>query len=241
MLYLGYCATVESIEQSCLNPMDCLSPPSPPPNAPKNYQSLHPSVRRLGLCDYLLTWEAMKTFTLARTAVTPDEIWLVEHPPVYTLGIAGKREHLLNPNTEIPLFKVDRGGQITYHGPGQLVAYLLLDVKRSGWGIRHLVEQMQIAVINLLSQLGLNAHSRKEAPGVYLGEAKIAALGLRIKNGCCYHGLSLNINMDLNPFLAINPCGYANLKVTQLADHGVNAPIDTIADQLLPHLLQSLL
>ncbi len=186
----------------------------------------------------------MKTFNAQRNTFTPDEIWLLQHPPVYTQGIAGKAEHLLRTDTGIAVVKIDRGGQITYHGPGQLVAYLLLDMKRRGLSVRPLVRKMENAVINLLGSYGISARHRADAPGVYVTvdetEAKIAALGLRIKNGCCYHGLALNIDMDLTPFDAINPCGYAGLKVTQLADLGVVESIETIGDKLVQHLLQAL-
>ncbi|MEQ1775768.1 MAG: lipoyl(octanoyl) transferase LipB [Burkholderiales bacterium] len=207
-----------------------------------------PTIRNLGIADYEPTWCAMQTFTAQRNASTADEIWLLQHPPVYTQGLAGKPEHLLRADTGIPVVKIDRGGQITYHGPGQLVAYLLLDIKRRGLSVRPLVRKMETAVINLLGSYGISARHRADAPGVYVTvnetvnktEAKIAALGLRIKNGCCYHGLALNIDMDLTPFDAINPCGYAGLKVTQLADLGVVERIDTIRDKLAHHLLQAL-
>jgi lipoyl(octanoyl) transferase len=205
--------------------------------------ALAPTVRRLGIADYEPTWRAMQTFTAQRDASTPDEIWLLQHPPVYTQGLAGKPEHLLRTDTGIPVVKIDRGGQITYHGPGQLVAYLLLDMKRRDLSVRPLVRKMETAVINLLGSYGISARYRADAPGVYVTvnetEAKIAALGLRIKNGCCYHGLALNIDMNLTPFDAINPCGYAGLKVTQLADLGVVEPFDTISDKLIQHLLQA--
>ncbi len=206
-----------------------------------------PTVRTLGLVDYVPTWRAMQAFTAQRTAATRDEIWLLQHAPVYTQGLAGKPEHLLRADTGIPVVKIDRGGQITYHGPGQLVAYLLLDLKRRGLSVRPLVRMMEAGVINLLDHYGIAAHYRADAPGVYVTgvtvdqtESKIAALGLRIKNGCCYHGLALNIDMNLAPFDAINPCGYAGLQVTQLADLGVTASIDTLGEQLTGYLLQAL-
>lgn len=180
-----------------------------------------PLVRELGLLPYVPTWERMREFTLARTAETPDELWLLEHPPVYTVGIAGKTEHWPRTGNGIPVVRVDRGGQITYHGPGQLVAYLLLDLRRRGITIRPLVRRMEQAVINLLAGYGVTAHGREDAPGVYVGSAKIAALGLRVKNGCCYHGLALNVDADLTPFLDINPCGYAGLEVTRTCDLGI--------------------
>ena len=199
-----------------------------------------PAVRKLGIADYLPTWHAMRTFTAQRNASTPDEIWLTQHPPVYTQGVAGKAEHLLRADTGIPVIKIDRGGQITYHGPGQLVAYLLLDMKRRNLGVRPLVRKMEGAVIDLLGSFNIAANYRADAPGVYVNESKIAALGLRIKNGCCYHGVALNIDMDLTPFAAINPCGYAGLKVTQLTDLGVVEPFEVVSDKLTRYLLQAL-
>jgi lipoyl(octanoyl) transferase len=203
-----------------------------------------PAIRNLGLAEYLPTWRAMQTFTSKRNAATPDEIWITQHPRVYTLGLAGKPEHLLRADTGIPLIKVDRGGQITYHGPGQLVAYLLLDMKRRGLGVRSLVRKMEAAVIDLLGSYGIAAHYRADAPGVYVSmdgnDAKIAALGLRVRNGCCYHGLALNIDMDLTPFQAINPCGYAGMAVTQLRALGVNDALETVSEKLAPHLTRVL-
>lgn len=171
-----------------------------------------------GLQDYAATWAAMRAFTDAREADTPDELWLLEHPPVFTLGQAGRPEHLLAPGT-IPVVQTDRGGQVTYHGPGQLVAYLLLDLRRAGIGIKRLVERLEQSVIDLLAEHGVAAERRADAPGVYVAGAKIASLGLRVRNGCSYHGLALNVDMDLEPFGRINPCGYAGLAVTRLVDH----------------------
>lgn len=206
--------------------------------------SLAPVIRHQGLSDYMPAWHAMQAFTAARDAATPDEIWFTEHPPVYTLGLAGKPEHLLHADTGIPLVKTDRGGQITYHGPGQLVAYTLLDLKRRNLGVRTLVRRLESAVIDLLCSYEVAARFRTDAPGVYVThdgtEAKIAALGLRVKNGCCYHGLALNIAMDLTPFNAINPCGYAGLAVTQLRDLGVSDAFDTVTQKLEHHLLHAL-
>lgn len=203
-----------------------------------------PVIRRLGVTAYEPTWRAMQQFTATRTAATQDEIWLTQHTPVYTLGLAGKPEHLLRVDTGIPLIKTDRGGQITYHGPGQLVAYVLLDIKRRGVGVRTLVRKLESAVINLLATYDITAHYRADAPGVYVmannTEAKIAALGLRIKNGCCYHGLALNIDMNLASFTHINPCGYAGLAVTQLRDLGVGDPLETVGEKLTRHLLDVL-
>jgi lipoyl(octanoyl) transferase len=172
-------------------------------------------IKSLGRVDYEPTWRAMQAFTARRGADTPDELWLCEHPPVFTLGLAGKPEHLLK-DIGVPVVKIDRGGQITYHGPGQIVAYLLLDLKRRGLTVKGLVQRMEQAVIDLLAQYGIAATRLTGAPGVYVGGAKIAALGLKVKNGCCYHGLALNVAMDLSPFSAINPCGYAGMAVTQL-------------------------
>lgn len=176
-------------------------------------------IRRLeGLQDYRATWEAMRSFTASRTLETPDALWLLEHPPVFTLGQAGRREHLLDPGS-IPIVHTDRGGQVTYHGPGQLIAYVLLDLRRAGIGVKALVHRLEQAVIDLLETYGIPGERRPGAPGVYVAGAKIAALGLRVRNGCCYHGLALNVAMDLTPFGRINPCGYPGLAVTQLAEH----------------------
>lgn len=193
------------------------------------------TAKHLGLVEYEPTVAAMEAFTAQRGAGTPDEIWFLEHPAVYTQGLAGKPEHLLQA-TEIPVVKTERGGQITYHGPGQLVVYLLLDVKRLGLGVRDLVRRMEQSIIDLLAEHGIEASGRVDAPGVYVGQAKIASLGLRIKNGCCYHGLALNVDMDLAPFGSINPCGYANLAMTQMKDQGVALPVDEVARQLQRHL-----
>ena len=194
-------------------------------------------VKRLGLADYEPTWRAMQDFTAGRDASTHDELWLLQHPPVYTLGIAGKPEHLPRIDNGIPVIKIDRGGQITYHGPGQLVVYLLLDMRRRALSVRTLVRIMEQAVIGLLADFGVTAAGRVEAPGVYVGGAKLAALGLRIKHGCCYHGLALNVDMDLSPFDAINPCGYPGLEVTQTCDLGITDPLDALSGKLIEHLL----
>lgn len=203
-----------------------------------------PIVRRLGVNAYQPTWQAMQTFTAQRSAATADEIWLLQHHPVYTLGLAGRPEHLLRADTGIAVIQSDRGGQITYHGPGQLVAYLLLDIKRRKLGVRALVRKMEGAVIDLLADYGIAARYRSDAPGVYVSrdgnEAKIAALGLRVRNGCCYHGLALNIEMDLTPFQSINPCGYAGMAVTQLRALGVADAFDTVSEKLLRQLLRVL-
>ncbi|MBK6677484.1 MAG: lipoyl(octanoyl) transferase LipB [Rhodocyclaceae bacterium] len=196
-------------------------------------------VRRLATADFEPTWRAMQTLTARRTADTPDEIWLCEHPPVFTQGLAGKPEHLLR-DIGIPVVKIDRGGQITYHGPGQLVAYLLLDLKRRQLGVKALVHRIEAAIIALLGEYGIAAVRRPGAPGVYVGDAKIAALGLKIKNGCCYHGLSLNVAMDLAPFAAINPCGYEGLAVTQLSDLCAENSVDRVGDRLVAQLERQL-
>ena len=196
-------------------------------------------VRHLGLTDYASTWRAMQAFTDTRADETPDEIWLTEHPPIYTLGLAGRREHLLRDNG-IPVLKVDRGGQVTYHGPGQLVVYLLIDIARRRLGVRQLVRAIEASVIQLLDSYGVAATVRSGAPGVYVqrrdGEAKIAALGLKIRNGRSYHGLALNIDMDLAPFDDIDPCGYRGLAVTRLRDLGVEAPRAEIESRLVAAL-----
>jgi lipoyl(octanoyl) transferase len=202
--------------------------PSPSP--------LLPSLKFLGLVEYQPAWQAMQQFTAARNAETRDEIWLLQHPPVYTQGLAGKPEHLLDAHG-IPVIKIDRGGQITYHGPGQIVMYLLLDLRRWQLNVRQLVRLMEQAVIDLLSAYGVAAQRREDAPGVYVDDAKIAALGLKIRYGCCYHGLSFNVDMDLSPFANINPCGYAGLRVTQARDLGIAATVQELEQQLADNLL----
>jgi len=198
-----------------------------------------PVIHALGLVEYLPTWHAMKQFTAERTSETRDEIWLVQHPPVYTQGLAGKPEHLLH-STNIPVVKIDRGGQITYHGPGQIVAYLLLDLRRWKINVRELVRLMEQAVIDLLAEFGVAAQGREDAPGVYVGDAKIASLGLKIRNGCCYHGLALNVDMDLTPFANINPCGHAGLRVTQCCELGITAGIEELQALLAQNLIHGL-
>lgn len=197
-------------------------------------------VKRLGVVEYEPTWRAMQAFTAARTPETPDEIWLLQHPPIYTLGVAGREAHLPRGRDDIPVIRIDRGGQITYHGPGQVVAYLLLDMKRRGLTVRPLVRRMEGAVIDSLADYGISAAGRVEAPGVYVGAAKIAALGLRVTRGCCYHGLALNVDMDLSPFNAIDPCGYPGLSVTQLKDLGVAAAPELVADKLAASVMKVL-
>ena len=197
------------------------------------------TLRRLGRVDYAPTWQAMLDFTAGRGPDTPDEIWLVEHPPVFTLGQAGKPEHLLQ-DVGIPVVKIDRGGQITYHGPGQVVAYLLLDLQRRKLKVRELVTHIEQAVIDFLADWQVTGERRDGAPGVYVGPAKVAALGLKIRNGCSYHGLSLNVDMDLKPFDAINPCGYPGLSVVQTRDLGIPLDPAGAGDALVRHLQQQL-
>ncbi|MBK7543919.1 MAG: lipoyl(octanoyl) transferase LipB [Candidatus Competibacteraceae bacterium] len=192
-------------------------------------------LRRLGRYDYRAVFDAMRAFTARRDVATPDELWWVEHPPVFTQGQAGKAEHLLAPG-EIPVVQVDRGGQVTYHGPGQLVVYCLLDVRRLGLGPRALVTALERSVIEWLADRGVAARARPDAPGVYVADAKVASLGLRIRQGRSYHGLSLNVAMDLEPFTRINPCGYPGLRVTQLREIGIELTLEAAAEELLPRL-----
>lgn len=195
-------------------------------------------VRHLGLVEYAPTWRAMQDFTAGRTSDTPDELWLLEHPPVYTLGQAGKPEHLIAA-TDIPVVPIDRGGQITYHGPGQIVAYVLVDLRRRGYGIRELVTRMEQAVIDVLAAEGITASRLAGAPGVYVDGAKIAALGLRVKHGCTYHGLAFNVDMDLSPFAAINPCGYAGMAVTDCRSLGVTTPLADLSQAVARSLTRA--
>lgn len=196
-------------------------------------------VRELGLVEYLPAWHAMQDFTNSRDTQTVDEAWLLEHPSVFTQGQAGKAEHLLMPG-EIPVVQADRGGQVTYHGPGQLVAYLLLDVRRLGFGVRELVNRIERSLVDLLASYGVAAVAKPDAPGVYVDGAKIASLGLRIRNGRSFHGLALNVDMDLEPFGRINPCGYTGLKMTQLRD--LVGPVDfhEVSSRLRGQLVQHL-
>lgn len=202
-------------------------------------QAASPAVRRLGVIAYERACDAMREFTTARTVSTPDELWLVEHPPVYTLGQAGKPEHLLRDNG-IPVVRADRGGQVTYHGPGQVVAYVLLDLHRRGLTVKRLVWLLEQAVIDFLAALAVAGERRAGAPGVYVEGAKLAALGLRVRGGCTYHGLALNVDMDLAPFRDINPCGYEGLAVTQLADLGVRLTTADAGDALAAALRERL-
>jgi lipoyl(octanoyl) transferase len=191
-------------------------------------------IRELGLVDYAPTLRAMQDFTDTRTADTPDELWLLQHPRVFTQGQAGKAEHVLAPG-DIPVVQVDRGGQVTYHGPGQWVLYLMVDIRRHKLGVRDLVDLIEHSIVQLLREYGITAAAQPAAPGVYVAGAKIAALGLRVRRGCSYHGLSLNVDMDLEPFQRINPCGYAGLQVTSMAAQlpGVELDMNGVGQRLL--------
>ncbi len=193
-------------------------------------------VKNLGRSDYHETWQAMQDFTNARDRDSADELWITEHAAVFTQGLNGRSEHLLAPG-DIPVVQIDRGGQVTYHGPGQLVLYCLLDIVRLGLGVKGLVALIEQSVIDLLQDYGISAQGCGGAPGVYVGEAKIAALGLRIRKGCCYHGLSLNVDMNLEPFTRINPCGYQGLAVTHLTDFGIDDAVDAVGDKLATILI----
>ena len=196
-------------------------------------------LRTLGRTGYERCWRAMQAWTDARRDDTPDELWITEHPPVYTLGLAGRREHLLREGA-IPAFKVDRGGQVTYHGPGQLVVYVMVDLRRRKLGVRELVRRLEAAVVEWLGSSGISAYGKPAAPGVYVSrdgvEAKIAALGLKVRNGCTYHGIAVNVAMDLAPFADIDPCGYPGLAVTQLKDLGVATTVERAGETLAPIL-----
>jgi lipoyl(octanoyl) transferase len=200
-------------------------------------------VRTLGRTDNERCWRAMRSWTKARDDDTPDELWLTEHPPVYTLGLAGRRDHLRRANA-IPVLKVDRGGQVTYHGPGQLVAYVMVDLARRRLGIRALVRRLEDAVVDWLGASGIAAYGKPSAPGVYVSrdgvEAKIAALGLKVRNGRTYHGIAVNVAMDLSPFADIDPCGFPGLAVTQLADLGVATTVERAGETLAPILARTI-
>jgi len=200
---------------------------------------LSPRLRWLGRVDYEPTWRAMQAFTESRNSETPDEIWFLEHPPVFTLGMNAKPEHVLAPR-DIPVVQIDRGGQVTYHGPGQLVVYPLLDVRRSSLGVRQLVVALENAVIAMVAQWGVSAIGRRDAPGIYVDGRKLASIGLRIRRGCSYHGLALNVAMDLEPFQRINPCGFRGLQVVDLQSLGVAASVESVAHSFAPHLLRAL-
>lgn len=201
--------------------------------------SVRPTIRSLGLAPYEPTWRAMQRFTDERDATSPDEIWLLEHPPVFTLGLNASRAHVLAPG-DIPVVQIDRGGQVTYHGPGQLVVYPLLDLKRRGLTVRSLVGALETAVVDYLRTLGIAANGSSTAHGVYVDGAKIASIGLRVRRGACYHGLALNVTLDLEPFGRINPCGYPSLKMTRLADLAEVRSVEAAGEGFLPHLLAAL-
>ena len=198
-----------------------------------------PILRWLGRADYEPTWREMQSFTDTRSATTPDEIWFLEHPPVFTLGMNAAAEHVLGAG-DIPVVQIDRGGQVTYHGPGQLIVYPLLDVRRAGLGVRQLVMALENAIIDVLASWNITALARRDAPGVYVNGRKVASIGLRIRRGSSYHGLAFNVAMDLEPFQRINPCGYRGLEVTDLRSLGVDASVQEVADALSPRLLASL-
>ncbi len=196
-------------------------------------------VKALRHRDYLTTWQEMQALTDQRTANSPDEIWFVEHSPVYTLGQAGKREHILSPGN-IPIIQTDRGGQVTYHGPGQLMVYVLLDLRRQQLGVRQLVSALEQSTIDFLADHDITAQAQRHAPGVYVGEAKICSIGLRIRRGCSYHGLAFNVAMDLKPFSGINPCGFANLPITQLSSLGGPNTLAAVIPSFTEHLFANL-
>jgi lipoyl(octanoyl) transferase len=198
-----------------------------------------PLLRWLGRAEYEPTWRAMQSFTEQRGPQTRDEIWFLEHPPVFTLGMNAAREHVLAPG-DIPLVQIDRGGQVTYHGPGQLVVYPLLDVRRRALGVRQLVMALENAIIALLASWNIAATAKRDAPGIYVDGRKLASIGLRIRRGCSYHGLAFNVAMDLEPFRRINPCGYRGLEVTDLRTLGVSLELHSVAELLAPHLLSAL-
>jgi lipoyl(octanoyl) transferase len=199
----------------------------------------HLIVRSLGEQPYLVTWFAMQAFTASRDKNSADELWCLQHPPVYTQGQAGKAEHILAPG-DIPVVQVDRGGQVTYHGPGQLVIYLLIDLTRSALGIRALVSHIEQAIVNTLEPLGISAAPRADAPGVYVDGAKIASLGLRVRRGCSFHGLALNVAMNMEPFARINPCGYAGMAMCQVRDFAPQATLEKTEHQLAEQLVAAL-
>ena len=208
-------------------------------------------VKHLGLADYAQTYEAMRVFTKERTSDTPDEIWVLQHPPVFTLGLAGDASNLHSPSNQIPMVQVDRGGEITYHGPGQIVVYLLLDLKRLGIFVKELVSRIEQAVMNTLADFGIQAERRAGAPGIYVSQqanvppewvgAKVAALGLKVSKSCSYHGLALNVDMDLEAFGRIHPCGYEGLRTVDMQTLGIKDNIETISKKLLEHLQKQLM
>ena len=193
-------------------------------------------IRSLGLQDYEPLWRSMQKFTDERDARTPDEIWFTEHPPVFTLGLNASREHLLAPG-DIPVIQIDRGGQVTYHGPGQLMIYPLIDLKRNKLGVRDLVTALEQCIVDLAAEFGIEAAARPDAPGVYVDGRKLASVGLRVRRGASYHGMALNVDVDLEPFSRINPCGYSGLELTDLRHLGVDESMHTVTDRVLKHLL----
>lgn len=204
-----------------------------------NELSQHVMIRSLGLCNYEPVWQAMQQFTSARLLNTIDELWCLQHHPVYTQGQAGKSEHVLQ-SGDIPIVQIDRGGQVTYHGPGQLVIYTLVDLQRRGLGVRDFVAVLEQSVIDTLADVGVKAQRQKNAPGVYVQNAKIAAVGLRVRHGRTFHGLSINVNMDLTPFLGINPCGYSGLAVTQVKEVCGESSLENVKTTFLAHFLNQL-
>jgi len=201
-----------------------------------------PICKNLGTVDYQTTWDSMREFTLSRNSTTADEIWFLEHPPVFTQGLNGKDIHILMPG-DIPVIPIDRGGQVTYHGPGQLVVYPLLDLKRRNYGVRDLVNAIESAIVNTLKEFELAAYAKPDAPGVYVQERKIASLGLRVKKYCSYHGLALNVDMELEPFSRINPCGFTGLQMTDIQKETSNSnkiSLDSVSSCLQKHLIEAL-
>ena len=192
-------------------------------------------VRQLGRQDYEPLWRRMQAFTDERDETTTDELWFTEHPPVFTLGVNAAKEHILAPGN-IPVVQIDRGGQVTYHGPGQLMVYPLIDLRRRGLGVRDLVTALEESVVDLLAEAGIEARAKKDAPGVYTGDVKVASVGLRIRRGCSFHGMAVNVDVDLEPFSRINPCGFANLELTDLKQLGAGDRLDAVSERLLVHL-----
>jgi lipoyl(octanoyl) transferase len=204
-----------------------------------SFVEAQPVIRRLGRVDYEPTWRAMQRFTDERGPATPDEIWFLEHPPVFTLGMNASAAHVLAPG-DIPVVQIDRGGQVTYHGPGQLVVYTLVDLRRAKLGVRDLVTALERSVIQLASDCGVAAECRRGAPGIYVADRKLGSIGIRVRRGSSYHGLAVNVNLDLEPFHRINPCGYEGLQMTQLAELSSLMSVEQAADALEPHLLRAL-
>jgi lipoyl(octanoyl) transferase len=204
----------------------------------KNTAQSNLIIRDLGFCDYHKTWENMREFTDSRDENTPDEIWLLQHSPVFTQGLAGKAEHILSPHN-IPIIQTDRGGQVTYHGPGQLVLYALIDLKRKGMHTRDFVRTLEKCVIDLLAEMNITAQSKCDAPGVYVNDEKICSIGLRVRKNCSYHGIALNVDMDLTPFSYINPCGFENMKMTQIKTLNSSASFDTIKKAIVTTFLKN--